>query len=84
MTNRCPSDLRLEAYLLDAASSGLFPHVDGCLDCQARLRRMNAEGEEFRPHPSHCWCNLSLTETGPDERPVGPEACNPSRPCFEE
>jgi hypothetical protein len=48
MTNRCPSDLRLEAYLLDAASSGLFPHVDVCLDCQARLRRMNAEGEEFR------------------------------------
>ena len=33
---------------------------------------------------SHCWCNCTLTETGPDDRPVGFEICNPSRPCFEE
>jgi hypothetical protein len=33
---------------------------------------------------SHCWCNCTLTETGPDDRPVGFEVCNPSRPCFEE
>ncbi len=33
---------------------------------------------------SPCWCNCTLTETGPDDRPVGPDACNPSRPCFEE
>jgi len=35
-------------------------------------------------HSSHCWCNCTLTETGPDDRPVGFEVCNPSRPCFEE
>ncbi len=33
---------------------------------------------------SHCWCNCTLTETGPDDRPVGPDVCNASRPCFEE
>jgi len=31
----------------------------------------------------HCWCNRTLTETGPDDRPVGPEVCDASRPCFE-
>jgi hypothetical protein len=35
-------------------------------------------------HSSHCWCNCTLTETGPDDRPVGPDVCNPSRPCFED
>jgi len=33
---------------------------------------------------SHCWCNCTLTETGPDDRPVGFDVCNSSRPCFEE
>ncbi len=33
---------------------------------------------------SHCWCNRTLTETGPDDRPVGPDVCNSSRPCFED
>jgi hypothetical protein len=36
------------------------------------------------PRSSHCWCNRTLTETGPDDRPVGPEACTASRACFEE
>jgi hypothetical protein len=35
-------------------------------------------------HSSHCWCNCTLTETGPDDRPVAPQVCTPSRPCFEE
>jgi hypothetical protein len=35
-------------------------------------------------HSGHCWCNRTLTETGPDDRPVGVEVCTPSRPCFEE
>ena len=35
-------------------------------------------------HSSHCWCNCTLTETGPDDRPVGFEACKPERACFEE
>ena len=48
MTRGCPSDLRLEAHLLDARASGLTPHLDGCADCQARLLRMEAEGEHFR------------------------------------
>jgi hypothetical protein len=33
---------------------------------------------------SHCWCNCTLTETGPDDRPVGPKTCVPSRSCFKE
>jgi len=32
----------------------------------------------------HCWCNCTLTETGPDDRPVGPAKCNDARACFEE
>jgi hypothetical protein len=48
VTRKCPSDLRLEAHLLDASASGLSPHLEGCADCQARLRRMEAEGEDFR------------------------------------
>ena len=32
----------------------------------------------------HCWCNCTLTEVGPDDRPVGGQICTPSRPCFEE
>jgi len=48
VTRGCPSDLLLEAHLLDAGSSGLAPHLDGCPECQARLRGMEAEGEHFR------------------------------------
>ena len=33
---------------------------------------------------SHCWCNCTLTETGPDDRPVGFAVCDSSRFCFEE
>jgi len=31
---------------------------------------------------SHCWCNCTLTETGPDDQPVGPQRCTSSRSCF--
>jgi hypothetical protein len=32
----------------------------------------------------HCWCNRTMTEVGPDDRPVGPELCSSSgRSCFE-
>jgi len=47
VTRECPSDLRLEAHLLDSLASGLTPHLEGCAGCQARLRRMEAEGEHF-------------------------------------
>ncbi len=48
-----------------------------------------ADDAPVQPDPqslrnSHCWCNCTLTETGPDDRPVGPDVCDPSRPCFEE
>src|ERR1019366_3780664 len=36
------------------------------------------------PRCSHCWCNRTLTETGPDEQPVGEEVCQPGRACFEQ
>ncbi len=35
-------------------------------------------------HSAHCWCNCTLAETGPDDQPVGFEACGPARPCFKE
>jgi hypothetical protein len=50
MTTACPSDLRLEAYLLDPEKSGLAPHVGGCESCRARLERMSAEGDDFRQY----------------------------------
>jgi hypothetical protein len=50
MTTPCPSDLRLEAYLLDPEKSGLAPHVGGCESCRARLERMGAEGDDFRQY----------------------------------
>jgi hypothetical protein len=42
-----PSDLKLEAHLLDKAS-GLAPHIGECEKCRARLARMEREGEDFR------------------------------------
>jgi hypothetical protein len=32
----------------------------------------------------HCWCNRTLTLTGPDDRPAHKGACHSSRSCFEE
>lgn len=48
MIARCPSDLALEALLLRPERSPLREHLDGCAACQARVSRMEAEGEEFR------------------------------------
>lgn len=31
----------------------------------------------------HYWCNRTLTETGPDDRPVHAELCCDSRACCE-
>ncbi len=56
---RCPSDLELEAHLLDPARSPAAGHVAGCARCQARLAEMTALGDEFRreldipPEPDH-------------------------------
>lgn len=48
MTARCPSELALEAYLLEPARSPLGAHLDGCEACRARVARMREEGDEFR------------------------------------
>ena len=50
MTTRCPSDLRLEAHLLDPERSGLAQHVGGCDSCRVRLERMNAEADDFNQY----------------------------------
>src|SRR5919108_3848502 len=47
MTARCPSDLALESHLLDGASSRYAAHVSACAGCQARVARMEEEGQEF-------------------------------------
>ncbi len=31
----------------------------------------------------HCWCNRTLTETGPDDQPVSPGLCHTGRSCFD-
>jgi hypothetical protein len=41
-------------------------------------------GAEQLGHSSHCWCNCTLTETGPDDRAVGSQECGNERSCFEE
>jgi len=43
-----------------------------------------APANEEPGHSSHCWCNCTLTETGPDDRPVGMQTCTTTRSCFEE
>lgn len=44
----CPSELALEAFLLDPARSPVAPHVEACTRCAALLARMREEGEDFR------------------------------------
>ncbi|MFL5291219.1 MAG: hypothetical protein ACJ79U_06850 [Myxococcales bacterium] len=43
-----PSELAMEAYLLDPERSSLSDHLGGCETCKARLARMEKEGEDFR------------------------------------
>ena len=47
MTPRCPLNLALEEYLLERTSSKYAPHVATCATCQARVARMEAEGQRF-------------------------------------
>lgn len=39
--------------------------------------------EEAFSNASHCWCNRTMTEVGPDDRPVGNESCSRARSCHE-
>jgi hypothetical protein len=45
---RHPSELALEAFLLDREASPVARHVAQCEHCQARVARMEREGEDFR------------------------------------
>ena len=45
---RHPSELALEAFLLDREASPVAAHVNECEHCRARIARMEREGEEFR------------------------------------
>jgi hypothetical protein len=40
------------------------------------------EQQAGRARLNHCWCNRTLTEVGMDDRPVGPESCQPGRACY--
>ena len=42
-----------------------------------------AENEDGSGSGSHCWCNLTQTVVGPDDRLVQTDKCNPSRSCYE-
>jgi hypothetical protein len=33
--------------------------------------------------PCHVWCNRTQSVVGVDDRPVGKNVCNSTRPCFE-
>jgi len=47
MTERHPTDLALEAHLLQPDGSPLAAHLAGCARCTARLTEMQAQGEAF-------------------------------------
>jgi len=44
----CPSELKLERYLLDPAASPLAGHVAACPPCRERIAEMERIGDEFR------------------------------------
>ena len=50
----------------------------------AMAAELASKPEEAAHHSAHYWCNCTVTETGPDDHPVGPQRCRPSRQCFEE
>jgi hypothetical protein len=50
MTARCPSDLALEAHLLNPARSAHAPHLADCSRCHGRLAEMERQGQEFRQY----------------------------------
>jgi hypothetical protein len=46
--------------------------------------RAFVDKEAEHASPCHCWCNLTQTVKGADDRPVHKDICNSSRSCFEE
>jgi len=50
----------------------------------AMAQELAAAPEDQSTRSAHYWCNCTVTETGPDDHPVGPQRCQPSRQCYEE
>jgi hypothetical protein len=50
----------------------------------ALVQELAATPEAQANRSAHYWCNCTVTETGPDDRPVGPQRCHSARQCFEE
>ena len=63
-----PSELALEAYLLDRETSKAARHVEGCEHCRARLARMEREGEDFRRFVLPATLDAVLEKNAPQKR----------------
>jgi hypothetical protein len=50
----------------------------------ALAQELASDPDQLLNHSAHYWCNCTVTETGPDDQPVGPKRCQFSRTCFEE
>jgi hypothetical protein len=50
----------------------------------AQAEEVFATAENGFENCGHCWCNRTLTETGPDDKQVQLDVCRPGRSCFEE
>jgi hypothetical protein len=65
---RCPSELALEAYLLEPEKSLLAEHVHGCARCSERVARMEREGEHFRRFVLPATLDAVMAKNGPRRR----------------
>ena len=63
-----PSELALEAYLLDRETSKVAPHLAGCERCRARVARMEREGEDFRRFVLPATLDAVLEKNAPRRR----------------
>ena len=63
-----PSELALEAYLLDRETSKVAPHVADCEHCRARVARMEREGEDFRRFVLPATLDAVLEKNAPRRR----------------
>jgi len=65
---RCPSDLALEAHLLDPEHSPIAPHLLACPGCREKLERMEREGEHFRRFVYPATLDAVVAKYGPRRR----------------
>ncbi len=66
--NHHPSELALEAFLLDRETSKVAPHLAGCERCRARVARMEREGEDFRRFVLPATLDAVLEKNAPRRR----------------